>query len=404
MIAWGWAAPALALASTPAGAEWQFQPLGDLSAAPFRSEASKVSPDGSSIVGFGTSTSSGSNAMQAFVWNDPEEILELGFLAGGSNSEAFDVSTAGAFVVGASNSTATGSNSTEAFLWEAATDTTTPLGFLPGGQNRSVAYGITPDGSVIVGSSVSGNTGSGFDEAFRKTEEGMIGLGFLPNAAFNSVAFGVSDDGKQVVGAAASALSGSNSTEAFVWDATHQQMTALGDLPGGSFFSRANAISGDGQVIVGGASSTRSGAGRLEAVRWISDGEPALLSPLAAGSNSSEALDANRDGSRIVGTMELSFSDTAFLWDAESGMMRAMVDILEADGEDLHGWRLTSATGISADGNVISGVAINPESNEEAWRAIFIPEPEAFALQLASLLALTLLARARRGAYAASCH
>ena len=52
-----------------------------------------------------------------------------------------------------------------------------PLGDLPGGLSLSDARGVSADGSVVVGTSVSA---SGF-EAFRWTQAGgMVGLGFLP--------------------------------------------------------------------------------------------------------------------------------------------------------------------------------------------------------------------------------
>src|SRR5262245_24161422 len=69
----------------------------------------------------------------------------------------------------------------------------TPLGFLPGGA-YSEAYGVSTDGSVIVGSSGS--------RPFRWTSSGgMVGLGTLPGVAFSSgAAFDVTGDGSVVVG------------------------------------------------------------------------------------------------------------------------------------------------------------------------------------------------------------
>lgn len=42
-------------------------------------------------------------------------------------------------------------------------------------------------------------------------------------------------------------------------------------------------------------------------------------------------------------------------------------------GLNLTGWRLSSASGISADGTVIVGTGYNPASQQEAWRAV-VPE------------------------------
>jgi probable HAF family extracellular repeat protein len=74
----------------------------------------------------------------------------------------------------------------------------TPLGDLPGAPFSSSAYGVSADGSVIVGW---GASASGY-EAFRWTSEGgMVGLGTtLPDSDSVSFAKGVSGDGSVVVG------------------------------------------------------------------------------------------------------------------------------------------------------------------------------------------------------------
>ena len=59
----------------------------------------------------------------------------------------------------------------------------TPLGDLPGGEFRSVANGVSADGSTVVGFS---GLGAG-QEAFRWTSGGgMVGLGDLPGGLFES--------------------------------------------------------------------------------------------------------------------------------------------------------------------------------------------------------------------------
>ena len=65
--------------------------------------------------------------------------------------------------------------------------------------------------------------------------------------------------------------------------------------------------------------------------------------------------------------------------------MRNLQEYLENDfGLDLTGWTLTDAHGISANGNVITGDAINPNGFQEAW-VVVIPEPTTSALALAAL-------------------
>ena len=114
------------------------------------------------------------------------------------------------------------------------------LGDLPGLTFFSQAYGVSTDGSVVVGH---GTSASGF-EAFRWTQRGgKEGLGDLPGGEFDSWAFGVSTDGSVVVGHGTSA----SGDEAFRW--TQSGMVGLGDLPGGNFKSGASDVSADGSVI-----------------------------------------------------------------------------------------------------------------------------------------------------------
>ena len=99
-----------------------------------------------------------------------------------------------------------------------------PLGDLPGGSFASYAYGVSDDGSVLVGYS----DGANGPEAYRWTQAGgMLGLGDLPGGFFSSEALGVSHDGSAVVGFGLNA----NNPEAFRWTVA-TGMVGLGNLPG----------------------------------------------------------------------------------------------------------------------------------------------------------------------------
>jgi uncharacterized membrane protein len=110
-------------------------------------------------------------------------------------------------------------------------------------------------------------------------------------------------------------------------------MVGLGDLEGGSFFSSAKGVSGDGSVVVGQGSS-------------------------ASGSE-------------------------AFIWDSTNGT-QSISDILTTSGVDLTGWSLTTAFGISNDGMTVVGIGTNPFGFNEAWVANLgaepVPEPTTIAL------------------------
>src|SRR5262249_57537353 len=99
----------------------------------------------------------------------------------------------------------------QVFRWTAASGMV-GLGFLPGGQNASIANGVNANGRVVVGQALD----RGAFQAFRWTAaSGMVGLGFLPGGN-QSAAFGVNADGTVVVGESNDA-SGLN--QPFRWDA-----------------------------------------------------------------------------------------------------------------------------------------------------------------------------------------
>jgi probable HAF family extracellular repeat protein len=121
------------------------------------------------------------------------------------------------------------------------------------GHARSDANAVSVDGSTVVGQSSVGNTPW---QAFRWTQAGGIqGLGNLGGGtAGGSEAFGVSGDGSLVVGTTPS----DTGSTAFLWDEEHGMRELaqilseeLGlDLTGWTL-TRASDISADGSVIVG---------------------------------------------------------------------------------------------------------------------------------------------------------
>jgi probable HAF family extracellular repeat protein len=113
------------------------------------------------------------------------------------------------------------------------------------------AYGVSADGSIVVGSG-SSSRGS---EAFRWQNDFMAGLGDLAGGSFDSRAWDVSADGSIVVGYGNS----DDGREAFIWDSEHgmQSLSAvlasLGLEPEleNWVLSEATAISADGTTIAG---------------------------------------------------------------------------------------------------------------------------------------------------------
>jgi probable HAF family extracellular repeat protein len=222
------------------------------------------------------------------------------------------------------------------------------------GGDRSVAWGVSADGSVVVG--VAWNA-AGQRRAFRWTAaRGMQDLGTLGGSV--SVAAGVSADGSVVVGWAYNAA---GDERAFRWTAAGG-MQNLGTL--GGDFSTAWGVSADGSVVVGGA---RNAAGQTRAFRWTAAGGMQDLGTL--GGNRSEAYGVSADGSVVVG---LAFYATgqwrAFRWTAASGMedLNTTYAHLLTDGSVL-----IEARAISPDGRYIVGSGHNAATGRA---------PEAFLL------------------------
>jgi len=279
-------------------------------------------------------------------------------------SLAYGISGNGYIIVGESATTVP-VNSIQAFRWEDGV--MIGLGGLVDSHIYSRGRGISADGSVIVGESA---PLSGICEAFRWTqEEGMVGLSDLTGFKSGySIAWGVSVDGSVIVGESAS-YRGVN--EAFRWTQA-TGMVGLGFLnepaERDDCDSIATAISANGSVIVGWSTSPRPLL--QEAFRW----EDGIMKGLGIAGT---AYAVSADGSVIVGATR--FDGAAFIWDATHGA-RNLKDVLVNEcGLDLTGWTLERATGISADGLTIVGYGTNPAGFTEGWIAT-IPEPGTVSL------------------------
>ena len=251
--------------------------------------------------------------------------------------------------------------------------------------NYSDAYGITPDGSVIVGYST---TADGYEAVRWTRQTGLVGLGHMtPGNHFGDAAHAVSADGSIVVGEAESA----QGQQAFRWTQP-TGLVGIGDLPGGDFSSAALGISSDGQVIIGRSTSSAG----TEAFRWTQATGMVGLGDLPGGTFYSEAYNATADGGIVVGESRTTLIDgDAFIWTAADGM-RSLQAVLTNEyglGPSMVGWRLSAASDISDDGNVIVGYGRAPSGNLEGF-VVVIPEPSTAALVIAAIV-LILIARQR---------
>jgi probable HAF family extracellular repeat protein len=227
--------------------------------------------------------------------------------------------------------------------------TFTGLGDLPGEYYDSSAMGVSADGQVVVGRSVST---SGY-EAYRWTASGgMVGLGTLTGMTV-SQANAVSADGSVIVGIVGTDLYPSG--PAFRWTASGG-MTSLDST--GMLIADAMAVSADGSVVVG-CGSTSSSSGN-EAYRWTASGGALPLGDFEGGRVNSRAFGVSADGSVVVGRGTTSTTGTdAFRWTAAGG--------LEALA-DSSGGHCDFANAVSADGSVIVGFGHSDSGYQGAYR------------------------------------
>jgi uncharacterized membrane protein len=236
------------------------------------------------------------------------------------------------------------------------------------GYTTSYATAANQNGSAVVGTSERQHAIDG--QAFRWTPStGLQGLGFLrPNGTY-SEANAISDDGNVVVG-----QSQSNGTfgvyEAFTWTSAGG-MRSLPVLTGTSGSSAANGISGDGRIVVGSADDGVN----IFAVRWL-EGRAENLGSVA-GLQYPVAFGANSDGSVIFGRGNSTSDNDAFVWKANIGMM-VLTDYLRANGVPLpQDVSIPFCEAISGDGRSFGGVLVSASLGNQGFVAT-IPQPVGF--------------------------
>lgn len=205
-----------------------------------------------------------------------------------------------------------------------------PLGSLT--PRASSARGVDADGSVVVGFS---NLLNG-SLAFRwSATTGMVALGDFPGGGDRARATAVSADGAVVVGHASSTA---QFEDPFRWTAT-TGMVSLGMLPNG-LAAEARAVDADGDVIVGSGSFTTPVPGA--ALRWTPAGGLTQLLPDATASG----VDA--DGDVVVGHARFGSAIRAFRWTAAGGAVSL---------GHIPGFNSSNATAVTPDGRVVVGIS-----------------------------------------------
>jgi len=261
------------------------------------SQSGAISQDGLTMVGRRWSLDGA--PFDATQWTLAGGPLDLGLpTERGTLPGASDVSYDGSVIVGL------GRNN-QAFIWRRDSGLTYP-GTL--GGNESYAFGVSANGSIVVGYALDNN---GKRRAFRWTQQdGMSSLGttiFLeegdPLYRFDqSEAFGISPDGNVIVGIA---YDDRNAAIGFrnILGRTRRVNISLGDPPAGFTAVYPRRTNQDGSIIVG-SMRKRDGSGR--AMRWtqaggLEDLNVTYASLLGQGEYLAGAHDITPDGRYIVG-------------------------------------------------------------------------------------------------------
>ncbi len=242
----------------------------------------------------------------------------------------------------------------------------TPLGDLPGGQAYSDAWGVSADGSTVVGSSIiSGNIiFGGTHAAFRWTEEaGIVDIYSLGGIGTICRAYAANADGTRVVGMADYGVLSPTQIVAFIWT-SGVGAVEIGDLPGGpsgSARAAARGVSADGAIVAGQGESDFG----AEPFRYTVASATFLgLGDLPGGKFGGSAYGISADGLTIVGSSITDDGTQSFRWTEPEGMVG-----IGHLGVPTGITPFSEAYAASADGTVIVGLSRSMASSNSGWEA-----------------------------------
>ncbi len=339
-----------------------FKGVGYLSGVVPASSVRATSEDGQIAVGSGNVLN---NFPQAGAGDRPvlwtstapmKELTEPATITSGVLFEtASDITPDGAVIAGRVRTSPT-ANLRGSAIWSNDGKTLTVIPEIAGySGGRGAANSISADGRVVYG--WSSDTASGVRQAYRWTAAtGTVALGFLNaldpmNAPSGR---GVSADGSAMVGTETAA---SGSTTAYIYR-FGTGMSSLGFLPGGTW-SASDAITPDGTKVLGAGSSTLYPGG--EYFTWTQGGGVVELGVGDPNDVSNTLAGLTADGN--------VFAAGGFVHNGNGFMDIARV--LSGAGLSTTGWSQFSITGMSRNGRVLFGEALDPSGNGQGWVATF---------------------------------
>lgn len=309
-----------------------------------------ISADGSAVLGV--------NTQNIAVWISGGTVHTLGVvqLQGAPDPDvksiAKGLSSDGSVVVGYSTD-GSPDQFQHAFVWTQSGG----LVALPMLSDMSTANGVSADGTIIVGGSHYGS--DSYITPIRWTIDGSGGVATLHilDPGIVGEALGISADGSAITGVV---YAGADQMKhVFRWTDSDPVVRDLTPTLAAHFDAIPNGITSDGSVIIGNTMQRSYYGDANRAFRWTEATGTVDLGNLAAFPNTSTyAAAMSADGSVVVGTSSDGNDQTshAFRWTEARGMV-SIDDLLTGAGVDLGGHSLAAATGVSADGKTVVGDA-----------------------------------------------
>ena len=338
--------------------------------------ASGVSNDGRFVAGVGVDEETGET--RSFHYGS-SGVIDIGD-TGHEHTVAAAISGNGAAVVGEAG----GPGFTRrAFRWTEAAGVI-DLGTLrPDQTGSSYAAGVSFDGSRVAGVSANPDFAQVAFIWIEGATTGVVGneqMFELHQATdgWTGLATGISDDGNFVIGTER-LIDNGFFTHALRWDvrniesSSNAPVITLGSL--GGVQSEAHDVSADGSMIVG---TSTNNEGNYRAFLWTEGGVDGVagneqMRDLGTlGGNWSHGIAISSNGDYVVGkSAGADGMQHAYRWEDVTGMV-SVADWLAAHNVEVNAERLTDATGVSDDGNVVVG-QLEHENRLRAYIARVVP-------------------------------
>jgi len=308
------------------------------------SEAAAISSDGSVVVGV--------DMDQAVRWvNGQRSVIEE---FNGQYSWPMDVTGDGSLVVGYFDFV-DDELGRQGFSW--SDGVLRPLGFFPG-SSESHAIAVSSNGGIIVG------TTQGLDgEAIYWEGEQIIKIPQPLELVLQSQANDISSDGSVIVGSGVTGTNLQNVFISYAWSFHDGTSTRL-------WQGMAVGVSGDGNVVVGYDISVDPGYQYINPIRGKNGIVQTL--PILPETISGYAYKTNKNGSVIVGSCKRSdafpYGDEGTIWVQEDGFkVHSLNTLLDLAGIERNGFSITHAQNINDDGTAIVGVGTLPDGQQRGF-------------------------------------